>query len=103
MRLSQLLGKTVVDDAGHELGVIHDVAAVQDGPVMGGFGAALRVDALIVGTSGLWARLGFSTAHVHGPGILRVVARLRGRTDEIAWDRVLRVDEDRVVVRTRRG
>jgi sporulation protein YlmC with PRC-barrel domain len=103
VRLSQLLGKTVVDDAGHDLGVIHDVAAVQDGPIIGGFGAALRIDALVVGASGLWDRLGFSTAHVQGPGILRGVARLRGRTDEIAWDRVLRVDEDRIVVRTRGG
>jgi hypothetical protein len=99
VRLSQLLGKPVVDDTGRELGVVHDVAATQDGPVIGGFGAALRLDALIVGTSGIRARLGLSSAHVTGPWVMRGVARVRGATDEIAWDRVLRLDPDRIVVR----
>jgi len=99
MKLSELLGKPVVDDQGRDLGVVHDVAATQDGPITGAFGAALQVDALVVGASGLWARIGFSQAHIAGPGILRGVARLGGRTDEIAWDRVVRIDGDRITVR----
>jgi sporulation protein YlmC with PRC-barrel domain len=102
MRLSELLGKTVVDQDGRELGEVHDVAATQDGPVVGGFGAALRVDALVVGMAGLWARIGFSSAHISGPGVMRGVARLRGRSREIPWDRVVRIDRDRLVVRVDR-
>jgi sporulation protein YlmC with PRC-barrel domain len=101
MRLSELLGRSVVDEDDREVGVIHDVAATQDGPVLGGFGAALRVDALVVGPAGLWARIGFSRAHIAGPGIMRGVARLGGRTDEIPWDDVVRVDDHRIVVRAR--
>jgi sporulation protein YlmC with PRC-barrel domain len=99
MRLSQILGQPVVDEHGHELGVVHDVAATQDGPVLGGFGAALRVDALVVGTSGFWDRIGFSPAHIAGPGLLRMVARIAGRTDEIPWERVVDIGEQRIVVR----
>jgi sporulation protein YlmC with PRC-barrel domain len=100
MRLSQLLGKPVVDEGGRELGVIHDIAATQDGPIIGGFGAALQIDALVVGMAGLWDRVGFSTAHISGPRIMRGVARLGGTTDEIPWDRVVRIEKDRIVVRS---
>ena len=86
MRLSDLLGKPVVDEAGEGLGVVHDVAAVQDGPVVGAFGAALRVEALLVGVHGLWSRLGIDV-------------RTRRATDEVPWDDVLRVEDDRIVVR----
>jgi sporulation protein YlmC with PRC-barrel domain len=99
MRLSQLLGKTVVDQDGHDLGVVHDIAATQDGPLIGAFGAALQIDALVVGAGGLWARFGFSPAHVSGPGILRGLARLAGTSDEIPWHRVIRIDEHHITVR----
>lgn len=98
MRLSQLLGKPVVDEDGHDLGAVHDITATQDGPVIGGFGAALQVDALVVGPAGLWARLGFTTTHISGPRIMRGLARLGGTTGEIAWARVVRIEEDRILV-----
>ena len=44
MRLSDLLGADVVDEAGRHAGRVHDVRLVQDGPLVGSFGAALRVD-----------------------------------------------------------
>jgi sporulation protein YlmC with PRC-barrel domain len=98
VRLSELLGKPVIDESGRRIGVIHDVAATQDGPIVGAFGAALRIDALIVGTTGLWDRIGFSSAHISGPGLLRGLSRFAARTDEVAWDRVLRITDDVVVV-----
>ena len=95
MRLSDLLGTPVVDEDGHELGIVHDVAAVQDGPIVGAFGAALRVESLIVGTHGLWVRLGLARSRVDGPGLL---PRRRAATDEVPWERVRSVTPDRIVV-----
>jgi sporulation protein YlmC with PRC-barrel domain len=100
MRLSQLLGKTVVDQDGHDLGVVHDVAATQDGPPVGAFGAALQIDAVIVGTTGMRARLGLTSHRVAGPGILRSISRLGATTDEIPWTSVIRIDDHHITVRT---
>jgi sporulation protein YlmC with PRC-barrel domain len=100
MLLSELIGKEVVDQGGRRLGVVHDVAAVQDGPVMRGFGAALRVDSLIFGSRGVWARLGVSDAHVQGPWILRALARSVGSQETVPWDDVVAVEPDRIVVRS---
>jgi hypothetical protein len=50
MRLSALLGRPVVDEAGRRLGIVHDVHATQSGPVGAGFDAAVVVTAVVVGT-----------------------------------------------------
>jgi sporulation protein YlmC with PRC-barrel domain len=100
MLLSELIGTEVVEQGGRRRGVVHDVAAVQDGPVMRGFGAALRVDSLILGSRGVWSRLGVSDAHVQGPWILRVLARTLGSQESVSWDDVVAVEPDRIVVRT---
>jgi len=98
MLLSELLGSVVVDRSGRRLGVVHDVAAVQDGAVTGAFGAALRVEALLVGSWGVWARLGLSPAHVRGPRPVRALSRLGGRGRTIPWSAVESVAPGRVVV-----
>src|ERR671911_2290995 len=85
MLLSELLGIPVVDEHGERVGVVHDVVAVQDGPIIGSFGAALRVEALVVGRRGFWARLGLSAAHVRGPAAIVRLTGLRGGTDEVPW------------------
>lgn len=100
MLLSELIGTEVVDEAGRRVGVVHDVEAVQDGPVMGGFGAALRLDALVLGSRGVWSRLGVSDAHVQGPWLLRALARTVGGQRSVPWDDVVAVEPDRIVVRT---
>jgi hypothetical protein len=99
MRLSELVGTPVVDEAGDERGVVHDVAALQDGPVIGAFGAALRVEALIIGSRGVRARLGLSPAHVRGPALLRLVTGRSRPTEEIGWSAVLEVSPHRIVAR----
>jgi hypothetical protein len=65
----------------------------------GAFGAALRIGTLVVGASGLWGRIGFSSAHVHGPTLLRLLSHRLARTDEIPWERVTRITDDHVIVR----
>ena len=99
MLLSELLGIPVVDEDGGRVGVVHDVVAVQDGPILGSFGAALRVDALVVGRRGLWARLGLSAAHVRGPAAIVRLTRIRGGTDEVPWHAVVAVFPEHIVAR----
>lgn len=99
LRLSDLLGARVVSEDGRRLGVVHDVTAVQAGPVTAGYDAAIEVRALVVGARGIRARLGLSPAHVQGPRLVRLLAVLGRRTDVIAWTAVTAVEPDRIVVR----
>ena len=90
MRLSDLLGSSVIDESGTKLGAVLDVRAVQDGPVHPGFGAALRIDGLVVGRGGLAFRLGFHRLQVRGPWPLTAVfGRLEGRSLYVEWERVV--------------
>jgi sporulation protein YlmC with PRC-barrel domain len=101
VRLSRLLRRPVEDEDGRHLGVVHDVAASQTGPVTAGFDAAIEVTAVIIGARGIRARLGLSPAHVQGPWLVRIL-RLPGRsTDTIVWQDVVAVEDDRIVVRRR--
>jgi hypothetical protein len=67
MRLTELLGAEVVDQAGQLAGRVHDVRLVQDGPLVGGFGASLRLDGLVVGRRAVGARLGYDRRRMRGP------------------------------------
>ena len=89
MRLGELLRSNVIDERGRKLGSVDDVRLVQDGPVLGGFGAALRVDGLVVGKGGLGVRLGFHRAQVKGPWPLKAVLGARERRARyVPWARV---------------
>ena len=97
MRLSDLLGAEVVDEAGGSAGRVHDVRLVQDGPVVGGFGAALRLDGLIVGRRAVGARLGYERREMHGPLLVKLLAGwLHHDGRYVAWDRVRAIEPDRV-------
>jgi hypothetical protein len=97
MRLSDLLGAEVVDQAGRSAGRVHDVRLVQDGPPMGGFGAALRVDGLIVGRRAVGARLGYERRDMRGPLLVKLLAGwLHHDGRFVAWDRVEAIEEDRI-------
>jgi sporulation protein YlmC with PRC-barrel domain len=98
MRLSDLLDAEVVDSSGSRIGRVHDVRMVQDGPVQGTFGAALRIRGLIVGRPGLGARLGLDRADVKGPWVVKAFFRAI-RTDlYVEWERVRSLGQDRVVI-----
>jgi sporulation protein YlmC with PRC-barrel domain len=100
MRLSDLLHSRVVDAQGADLGSVDDVRLVQDGPVIANFGAALRVDALIVGRGAIGLRLGYHRAGVKGPWLLKTLfTRLERRAYFVEWDEVDSLEQD--VVRLR--
>jgi len=89
MRLSDLMGVTVVGRDGHELGHVHDVEMVADGPTLGPFGPTLRVDRLVVGRGSIGARLGLDRDEVRGPWMLKAIFGRR-RLHRVAWTDVQR-------------
>jgi sporulation protein YlmC with PRC-barrel domain len=99
MRLSELLGAEVVDQTGGSAGHVHDVRLVQDGPLIGGFGASLRVDGLIVGRRSIGARLGYERGQVRGPLPVRLLAGwLYHGGHYVHWDRVRAIEPHRIVI-----
>jgi sporulation protein YlmC with PRC-barrel domain len=67
VRLTDLLGARLLDRSGTDVGAVRDVWLIQDGPPVGPFGAALRIDRLVVGRFGLGSRLGYERGSVAGP------------------------------------
>jgi sporulation protein YlmC with PRC-barrel domain len=101
MLASELLGSRVLDADGVDLGHVDDVRVIQDGPLIEGFGAALRVSDLVVGPGGLAVRLGYVRHGVRGPALVRWwAARSERRCLLVPWVDVETVDEK--VVRLRR-
>ena len=99
MRLSDLLGADVVDEGGRSAGHVHDVRLVQDGPLVGAFGASLRVDGLLVGRRSIGARLGYGRGEMHGPLLVKLaVGWLSHDGRYVEWDRVRTVEEDRILI-----
>ena len=99
MRLSDLLGAEVLDQAGRSAGRVHDVRLVQDGPVTGGFGAGLRLDGLIVGRRAVGARLGYDRGRMKGPLPVKLLAGwLRHDGRYVQWERIRSIEPDRIVI-----
>jgi len=89
MRLSELLDSDVTDRNGQRIGHVHDVQLVQDGPPLGTWGAAFRLEGLVVGPGSIGTRLGIARPEVKGPWILKLLfARRRSSRILIPWDRV---------------
>jgi sporulation protein YlmC with PRC-barrel domain len=100
VRIAQLLGKDVRDRFGRSLGDVHDVRLVRDGPVMGSFGAALRVHSLVVGPIGLGSRLGLGRADVKGPWPLKAaMAVLHHDLVSVHWEELWSIEEDEIRLR----
>jgi hypothetical protein len=103
-RLGELIGSEVVDRDGTVLGRIHDVRLVQDGPLVEGFGAALRVEGLVVADRPLGIRLGYQRHAVHGPLLLNALfTRLARRARFVPWDQVASWEGGRVELRVPAG
>lgn len=86
VRVSVVVGRRVVDVRGVDHGVVLDIRVVQDGPVTTGGDASLRVDGLLVGTGRAAERSGLLRRKVHGPWLLRQLARLLGPTPRfVPW------------------
>jgi sporulation protein YlmC with PRC-barrel domain len=98
MRLSDLLGSEVITQTQQRVGRVHEVRAVQDGPLQGNFGAALRIDGIIVGRGSLATRFGLDRKDVKSPAAIRVVLeRIRGRRLYVPWSSIIAIEEDRVI------
>ena len=70
---------------------------VQDGPLVDGFGAALRVDGLVVGDGALGVRLGYHRNRITGPWLLRVLfERFEHRTRYVAWAQIDTIDRESI-------
>jgi sporulation protein YlmC with PRC-barrel domain len=102
MRLADLIGSTIVDADGAEVGRVGDVWLTQDGPPIGVFGAALRVDALVIGRFGLASRAGYEREDVRGPfPIAWYLHRQMAHRPVVRWRDVAAVEEGRVRLRVR--
>jgi hypothetical protein len=98
-RLGELLHSTVVDAAGRELGSVDDVRLVQDGPLLEGFGNALRVDALVIGRGSLAVRLGFHRQKMKGPWLLKTIFGALERKAVVAlWAQVESWEDRRITL-----
>jgi len=102
MRLSELMQAHVIDPDGNDLGSVDDVRLVQDGPVLQPFGAAFRVEGLVLGRRAIGTRLGYHRGDVVGPWLLRTLFRwLQRRAKYVPWEAVEAWDGDVVRIATR--
>ena len=102
MRLADLIGSKVVDADGHDMGRVGDVWLVQDGPPIGAFGAALRVEALVVGRFGLASRAGYEREDVRGPApIAWFLHRQTAHRPVVPWNDIASIEEGRIRLRAR--
>jgi sporulation protein YlmC with PRC-barrel domain len=100
MRLTDLLGRRVVDAHGNDIGGVADVRLVQDGPLQPSMQAALRVDGLIVVEKHATQLFGYER-HV-APALLRwIVHRRLGAVWFVPWSAISTVG-DQVEIRESR-
>src|SRR4051812_37423509 len=99
MRTSDLLGARVSGPDGTDLGTVTDLRMVQDGPILGTWGAAFRLTGLVVSHRGAGSVLGYERGSVRGRWVVgtmvkwlhRDAVRVRGE-DVGSWeDRCVRV------------
>jgi hypothetical protein len=101
MRITDLIGKPVVDADGGSLGKVHDVRLVREAPY--GEAGALRVDGIIVGKGGIAVRLGYASPDLTGPWLLTtVLGRMSRHARFVAWSD-LAVEDERLVVHADRA
>ena len=98
MRISDLLASEVRRADGTLLGQVREVRVVQDGPVVGGTQAGLRVEALLIGKGSLGVRLGYHAGNIRGPWLLNTLFRRSkhhvtevAMTDIETWDHEQRI------------
>ncbi len=104
MRLADLIGSRLVDADGRDVGRVGDVWLIQNGPPIGVFGAALTVDALVIGRFGLASRAGYEREGVRGPAPIAWYLRRRtAHRQVVPWDDVLAIEEGRIRLRLREG
>jgi hypothetical protein len=82
---------------GRKVGVVTDVRLVQEGPILGTFGAALRFEGLIVNRHMFGAHMGFDRTNVRGPWLVKLVFGWLQRDPRfVGWERVRSIEPDLV-------
>lgn len=95
MRLSELLGRPVVDSGGRTVGGVADVVLVQDGPMLGPHAASFRVAGLVVVERSHTRLLGYER-DVRPAPFHAFVRRLAGAVYNVPWEHVAGVRPDGV-------
>jgi sporulation protein YlmC with PRC-barrel domain len=102
MLLSDLFRCDVVDVEGRRLGRVLDTLLVQNGPIVGGFGAQLVVEGIAIGRASLSERLGYHRNAVQGPALVRwVLERIERRARFAPWQQVAGIDDGVVRLKCR--
>ena len=102
MRLADVIGSRVIDANGRDMGRVGDVWLLQDGPPLGVFGAALTVEALVIGRFGLASRAGYERRDVRGPApIAWFLHRQTAHRPVVRWSDISAIEEGRVRLRVR--
>ena len=89
MRLSDILDRPVFTEQGEVLGHVFDVRATNDGDAEPG---SWTGRALVAGRVGALERLGL-------PGLTKLRRKSATGAGDIAWEDVVAIEEDRIVVR----
>jgi hypothetical protein len=84
VRLTDLLHAQVTDSLGAVVGEVIDVRLVQDGPLLPGWGAALRLEGLIISRHRVGSTLGYDRSSVRGPWLVAAIVRRLHRDDRYA-------------------
>jgi hypothetical protein len=104
MRLTDLLEARLLDVEGVDLGRIRDVWLVQDGPPIGPFGAALRVERVVAGGAAIGSRLGYERASMTGPWPLAAFFHSRhAHGVSGTWSEIAGLEEGRIRLRLPAG
>jgi hypothetical protein len=102
MRASDLLESRVFDAERNDLGQVHDIRMVREGPVQGVFGPGYVVKALIVGPAAVGVRLGFDRSGMKGPGWLKALFRWLHRDARLVeWSLIGRIEGKEIHLRVR--
>ncbi len=89
LRLGLLFGRPAFDANGDRIGRVHDVRLRRDGPVLPGFGPALRVEGLIIGRGSIAKRLGLDRTDITGPWPLDAWGKRAARHAKfVPWETV---------------
>jgi len=100
MRLAHVIGPRIVDADGRDIGRVGDVWLIQNGPPIGVFGAALTVDALVIGRFGLASRAGYEREGVRDPApIAWYLRRQTAHRQVVRWNEVAAIEEGRIRLR----
>jgi hypothetical protein len=94
MLLSDLFRCRVVDAEGRRVGRVLDTLLVQNGPIVGAFGAQLVVEGIAIGRASLSERLGYHRSSVQGPAPVRfLLERIERRARFAPWDQVAGIED----------